>query len=997
MQVQALRAMKSMTRIIGPLLVIGLLSGSHHALAQEGCPIPPGVTPVGPPSVTAQQVENGSASMQDFTLAIRSQFGSFAEREDAAAAVVYLACLFRLQDSPYRSGSTYITLLTPDGRVYFHGENMALRGRLLNPLVYGSILAALGVSQTDLVNLASPDPNTVALATASLFATLSQNPDSPLDGIAAAPGVSGHAAVYTAGRLGIPIFVFGGFDLQESHVIQEAIDYGDPAVTAKDVVDRESLKAFVAEVQKFAIGTLSKNDPSADAKVQIALRDPNGPWRDGPVYVYILDLSANVITFHAAFPNRFEFRPLIPTVRDAVTGELVLPQVIAAATSSPEGGFVEYYWDDPSDDSDRADIPKVGYAREVRVDVPTADGRVVSVNLVIGSGFYRSPTDGAPSMTGDCSDRNVAASAIRTQGDVRAFVECAREYLAEHGTAEARRAFNEDDRWKHGSAYVFVDGIAKSGAESMAYVYPPDPAREGKPWGESIDDFGTDYFYEVDRIMQAVDSGWIYYSFINPATGRRSPKASYVTKVDWDGASAALGAGIYSRDWPGTCHADEVSAAALSANPSPETLREFVRCAAMVVESDGYFAMDAIEDDERWTDGADHYVFVMDMMGNQVMTGNRLRVNGKAFHEGGRGGLRGDQFRGRDMIGVAEAFGESYMYYRWYNPRTGAYQPKLGFVKRIVAHGVPLLVGAGYSPSPAHGAGGPGCADNYATAAAVRTQADVQAFVRCAAEYVQEHGEEEARRAFNKDARWKSGPTYVFVDGLQPSGANVVHVFPPDRSREGTAWGPLVDRFGNDYFEELHRIMSLVHEGWIYYSFDNPETGRSQPKSSYVMEIDWNGERAAIGAGIYARDLPGTCDPSEVNAADLAANPDNQRLTEFVRCAAMEVEAAGYFAGPVLTSDPRWKHGPIYIFAINAETGRIEFSGNRASFAVSGRIPEALFDGRDAIEAGVLFGESFWYYNFRNSATEDLEAKTSLVKLVRAQGVPLLIGSGYIP
>ena len=607
-----------------------------------------------------------------------------------------------------------------------------------------------------------------------------------------------------------------------------------------------------------------------------------------------------------------------------------------------------------------------------------------------------SPESG-PTIATACSDRVIAASAVRSQSDIRAFVECAEAYLVEHGTSEARRAFNEDERWKHGPTYVFVDGIAKSGTDAKTFVYPPDPSREGQLWGEAIDDFGNDLFYEAYRVTQAVDSGWMYYSFPNPATGKKSAKASYVIKIDWDGEPALIGAGIYSRDWPGTCYADEVNAAALGTDPSPETLRELVRCAAMVVESDGYFAKQEIERNPRWSEGA-NYVYVLDTFGNQVMSGHPLRINGKAPHEWGRGGPRRDQFGGRDMAGVGETFGESYVYYHSYDPMTGTYRPKVGFLKRIVAQGVPLLVGAGYYLQWPPISSGPSCADNFVTAAAVSTQQDIQAFVRCAAEYALEHGEEEARRAFNEDARWKSGPTYVFVDSVEPGGENsVTHVFPPDPSREGTVWGTSIDSFGTDYFYELDRILSVVGEGWIYYAFNNPATGRSEPKSSYVIEIEWNGERAAIGAGIYARDFPGNCAPSEVNAADLAANPGDQRLQEFVRCAAMEVESSGYFAGPVLSSHPRWKHGPVYIFGVNVESGVVEFSGNRASFATSGRIPELLFDGRDAIEAGALFGESFWYYNFNNPATGEAEPKVGFYKLVRAQGIPLLIGSGYNP
>ena len=575
-------------------------------------------------------------------------------------------------------------------------------------------------------------------------------------------------------------------------------------------------------------------------------------------------------------------------------------------------------------------------------------------------------------------------------------MDCAEAYLADHGTAEARRAFNEDPRWKSGPTYVFVDGIAEPGTNAQTFVYPPDPSREGRVWGEAIDDFGTDLFFEAHRMMTIVESGWTYYSFPNPATGKRSAKASYVKEVDWDGERAVIGAGIYSRDWPGTCYADEVSAEGLGANPSAEALREFVRCAAMVLESEGYAAKEELEATGRWSDGA-HYVYVLDMMGNQVMSGNQFRVNGRALHEWGRQGA-GSQFGGRDMVEMGSTFGESYVYYDSFHAPVGEIQPKVGFLKRVVAQGVPVLMGSGYHAGPEHMPSGPGCVDNYVAAAAVRTQADIQAFVRCAAEYALEHGEEEARRAFNEDARWKDGSIYLFVDGVQPSGEDsVAHVYTRDPSREGQVWGEPLLGFGNDYYYELHRMLSLVDQGWIYYLSEHPLTGRMHPKSSYVIEIDWNGDRAAIGAGLYGRDFPGACDPAEVNAADLAANPGDQGLQEFVRCAAMTVESSGYFAGPVLSVDPRWNHGPIYIFGINIETGNVEFSGNPTSFTTSGRIPELLFDGRDLIEVGALFGEAFWYYDFDNPATGEAQTKVAFVKLVRAQGVPLLVGSGYNP
>ena len=163
-----------------------------------------------------------------------------------------------------------------------------------------------------------------------------------------------------------------------------------------------------------------------------------------------------------------------------------------------------------------------------------------------------------------CADDSPAASAVKTRGDVRAFVECAAQFLEEVGPEEARHAFHEEGVWKHGQIYVFVDGLAKSGLESMTFVYPPNPAREGQVWGAFIDDFGTDLFYEAYRMMQLVDAGWLYYSILNPATGVASLKASYAIEIDWDGHPAVIGAGIYEPDLPSTCRSDEVNAMVLA-------------------------------------------------------------------------------------------------------------------------------------------------------------------------------------------------------------------------------------------------------------------------------------------------------------------------------------------------------------------------------------------------------------------------------------------------
>ena len=380
------------------LVVASLFSGARPAVAQSQgeCALPDGVTPPPPPSVTAQQVEDGSATLKDFLVAVRDQYSGLSQNADAPslAKQTYLGCLIRQEGSAYRSGSTFLVLLSPGSRLIWHATAMRFSGRRLDPSIYQTILFSLGVERSILADLLSPDPETLNMAFEAAKQTLAQEPDGPFDATTPIPGLrpgfpgaAGHAAAYDSANLGVPVVLLAGFDIDESHLATEEIDYGDPTVTAMDVVDRDSLKAFVTQAGNYYL-ELRQQQGGDFLKAKVALRDENGPWRHGSVYLYILDRISNTILLHAAFPDRFELRPLVATVRDAVTGELILPQVIEAAKSSPDGGFVEYYFDDPADDTDSADVPKVGYAREFMGQILRTDGVTIPVNIIVGSGFY---------------------------------------------------------------------------------------------------------------------------------------------------------------------------------------------------------------------------------------------------------------------------------------------------------------------------------------------------------------------------------------------------------------------------------------------------------------------------------------------------------------------------------------------------------------------------------------------------------------------------------
>ena len=248
----------SLIPVAGLLVLAGVFCNAPPALAD--CPPPPGVTSPVAPSVTAQQVENGSTTLKDFTLAAREQFVMQLETAENLGQVVYYGCLFRQEGSYWHSGSTYLVIMRADGSVLIHAKNMALSSRRLDPLIYAEILSALGVPSTVLANLASPDSAIAAQAKAEVVDILSQEPDAAFDATTPVqdlrpgiPGASGYAATYFSDFFRGPLVMIAGFELNETHVIEEEIDHITPAITARDVVDRETLKAFVTAAGEYCL------------------------------------------------------------------------------------------------------------------------------------------------------------------------------------------------------------------------------------------------------------------------------------------------------------------------------------------------------------------------------------------------------------------------------------------------------------------------------------------------------------------------------------------------------------------------------------------------------------------------------------------------------------------------------------------------------------------------------------------------------------------------
>ena len=309
-----------------------------------------------------------------------------------------------------------------------------------------------------------------------------------------------------------------------------------------------------------------------------------------------------------------------------------------------------------------------------------------------------------------CGQKDITAASIRTREDIKAFVECAHDYVLANGTAEARRAFNEDERWKNGQFYVFVGNYAARGEDAFSYVYPPDPSLEGVVWGPLVDRYGTDYFAERARILDMLDpdrdqlhaGAWMYYSWINPETGRFAPKAAFVMEVMWNGNPAVIGAGIYQRDISATCYAEEVNAMTVESMKNRHQLMEFVRCAAKVIESKGFFGVGELMG-ERWRSGS-VYVFGVDAKsGMQLFTGNPARVNGVPLMEGLDDADPMGRFAGRDVAAIGADFDEVFLYYKSFDPASGLSRTKVAFVKKVMAQGPAGAGRIGLLPRPSHG------------------------------------------------------------------------------------------------------------------------------------------------------------------------------------------------------------------------------------------------------------------------------------------------------
>ena len=149
----------------------------------------------------------------------------------------------------------------------------------------------------------------------------------------------------------------------------------DSEVTAGDVVDRETLKAFVLAAAAYA----DKATSLAEYLAVLQEFRTEGPWKQGSTYLFVFSTEGTFV-LHGASPE-LEGQNMID-LEDA-NGVKILQELIAVVAEG--GGYVEYLWPNPQIEGDTGS-PKVSYA------IPYS---ALGQDFVLGSGFYPAPASTA--------------------------------------------------------------------------------------------------------------------------------------------------------------------------------------------------------------------------------------------------------------------------------------------------------------------------------------------------------------------------------------------------------------------------------------------------------------------------------------------------------------------------------------------------------------------------------------------------------------------------
>ncbi len=312
-------------------------------------PIPPisdGATEMG--EVTAAQVTDPE-SLKAFVLGAKARIEAITDMNEGAKLREGLKT-----EGYWKSGSTYLIIFLMNGDAFIHGNDRDAESK----------------------NLMGVEDERGTKVVEKLFAAAAQgggfvryDDEGPK---------TAYAVEYISGITARRFVLVGGFSQDVSDVPIQVADLPKPPVTASEVVDRESLIAFVEAAAETYSNAVQSEGYSALTGVRNAFRVEGGDWKAGSIYLFVVS-GGGVTLFHGSEP----FREGITTdmTRTDSKGVRIAEELIGGARREGRK-FLRYHYDNPAIQGDEeTGSPKLGYA--VSFQAPNSDQKGV-----IGSGIY---------------------------------------------------------------------------------------------------------------------------------------------------------------------------------------------------------------------------------------------------------------------------------------------------------------------------------------------------------------------------------------------------------------------------------------------------------------------------------------------------------------------------------------------------------------------------------------------------------------------------------
>ena len=287
------------------------------------------------------------------------------------------------------------------------------------------------------------------------------------------------------------------------------------------------------------------------------------------------------------------------------------------------------------------------------------------------------------------------------------------------------------------------------------------------------------------------------------------------------------------------------------------------------------------------------------------------------------------------------------------------------------------------------------CDSHAGRLADLDSREQLKQFVHCAAAHIDAVGWEQATEDF-ATVDWQDGPLYLFASTME----GTVIVSPGTDANPGDSLWGLYDSDGMAVVQEQARIARDFGGGYAYYRLENIASGHEEPKVSYVLQVEYQGEPAFIGAGFHPLDTHGTCPADKVRASLVYSERD---IEAYVNCAVHHLQQNGLQALHEFGNDPRWISGPTYLFLYDLETAFAVFNAGQPHLVGTIRDASSYAEGRVPVVPEIQrilasHDDGYVSYIIRNPATDEEGRKTTYVRRVLLDGHAYLIGAGlYVP